>query len=154
MARRIEVSRENLRKWRTNGISRLPDRANLAATARVIGRPYREVLSGAFLDTGYLPTSTDGPRPYGEVLNDAIGVLTEAMLLTNQRARRTAEGSWEADLDPRSSVPIDWGEFVTLALAGAAANVGGVEAALGRPARFLGGRDGPANPELHRRRRH
>lgn len=134
VARRIGVSRENLRKWRTNGISRLPDRANLAATARVIGRPYREVLSGALFDTGYLTTSSDGPRPYGEVLDDAIGVLTEATRLTNQLARRTAEGSWEADPDPRASVPIDWGEFVTLALAGAAANVGGVEAALvGRP---------------------
>lgn len=134
VARRIGVSRENLRKWRTNGISRLPDRTNLAATARVIGRPYREVLSGALFDTGYLTTSTDGPRPYGEVLNDAIGVLTEATRLTNQLARRTAEGSWEADPDPRATVPIDWGEFVTIALAGAAANVGGVEAALvGRP---------------------
>lgn len=134
VARRIGVSRENLRKWRTNGISRLPDRTNLAATARVIGRPYREVLSGALFDTGYLNASTDEPRPYDEVLADAIGTLTEATRLTNQLSRRTAAGSWDADPDPRATVPIDWGEFVTLALAGAAANVGGVEAALvGRP---------------------
>jgi hypothetical protein len=34
--------------------SALPDRTNLAAVARVIGRPYRELLSAALFDTGYL----------------------------------------------------------------------------------------------------
>src|SRR5215475_8101530 len=54
---------------------------------------------------------TGGQRGYEEVLADAVRVLTEA-------ARGTA----------------DWAEFVTLALAGAAANLGGVELALaGRP---------------------
>ena len=44
LARRIGVTRENLRKWRTNGVRRLPERANLVAVARVIGRAYRDVL--------------------------------------------------------------------------------------------------------------
>lgn len=52
-----------------------------------------------------------GARPIVDVLADAVRVLTEAA--------RTSS---------------DWAEFVTLALAGAAANVGSVEAALaGRP---------------------
>lgn len=135
VARRIGVSRENLRKWRTNGVSRLPGRTNLAAVARIIGRPYREVLSAALFDTGYLTDDQARvPRPYDEVLHDAINVLTEATRLTNQLARRTESGQWEPDLDPRATVPIDWAEFVTLALAGAAANAGGIETALaGRP---------------------
>ncbi|WP_158021585.1 helix-turn-helix domain-containing protein [Mycolicibacterium chubuense] len=134
LARRIGVTRENLRKWRTNGVRRLPERANLAATARVIGRPYREVLSAALFDTGYLETAGDQTRPYSEVLADAITVLTEATRLTNQLSRRTDTGEWEADPDPRAAVPIDWAEFITLALAGAAANAGGIETVLaGRP---------------------
>jgi transcriptional regulator with XRE-family HTH domain len=131
LARRIGISRENLRKWRTNGVSRLPDRANLAAVARVIGRPYREVLSAALFDTDYLTDAQAAiPRPYDEVLHDAVSVLTEASRLTNKTMRQTSSGQWEVDPDPRAAVPIDWAEFVTLALAGAAANVGGVEAAL------------------------
>lgn len=134
LARRLGVSRENLRKWRTKGLRRLPERTNLVAAARVIGRPYREVLSAALFDTGYLAASDTEPRPYSEVLHDAIGVLTEATRLTNQLSRRTDSGQWEADPDPRATVPIDWAEFVTLALAGAAANVGSIEEALaGRP---------------------
>lgn len=134
LARRIGVTRENLRKWRTNGVRRLPERPNLVATARVIGRPYREVLSAALFDTGYLDAAADEPRPYNEVLADAISVLTEATRLTNQLSRRTDAGQWEPDPDPRAAVPIDWAEFVTLALAGAAANVGSIEEALaGRP---------------------
>lgn len=135
LARRIGVSRENLRKWRINGVSRLPDRANLAAVARVIGRPYREVLSAALFDTGYLTdTQAAIPRPYDEVLHDAVGVLTEASRLTNQTMRQSSSGQWEVDPDPRAAVPIDWAEFVTQALAGAVANVGSTEAALaGRP---------------------
>ena len=134
LARRIGVTRENLRKWRTHGTRRLPDHANLVATARVIGRPYREVLSAALFDTGYLDGSADAPRPYNEVLADAIAVLTEATRLTNQLSRRNDTGQWETDPDPSASVPIDWAEFVTLAVAGAAANVGSAEEALaGRP---------------------
>lgn len=134
LARRIGVTRENLRKWRTRGTRRLPDHANLVATARVIGRPYREVLSAALFDTGYLDGAADDPRPYSEVLADAITVLTEATRLTNQLSRRNDTGQWEIDPDPRASVPIDWAELVTLAVAGAAANVGSIEEALaGRP---------------------
>jgi hypothetical protein len=48
--------------------------------------------------------------------------------------RQTSSGHWEPDPDPRSALPIDWAEFVTLALAGAAANAGGIETILsGRP---------------------
>lgn len=134
LARRIGVTRENLRKWRTNGVRRLPERANLVAAARVIGRPYREVLSAALFDTGYLDAGTDATRPYDEVLYDAISVLTEASRLTNQTMRQTSSGQWEADPDPRAAVPIDWAAFVTEALAGAAANAGGIDTILaGRP---------------------
>lgn len=134
LARRIGVTRENLRKWRTNGVRRLPERANLVAAARVIGRPYREVLSAALFDTGYLDAGTDSPRPYDEVLHDAINVMTEASHLTNQTMRQTSSGQWEADPDPRAAVPIDWAAFVTEALAGAAANAGGIDTILaGRP---------------------
>lgn len=56
-------------------------------------------------------------RTYEQVLATAVGVLTEA-----------------ARLQGPSSHRIDWAEFVTHALAGAAANVGGVDAVLaGRP---------------------
>ncbi|EUA09731.1 helix-turn-helix family protein [Mycobacterium kansasii 662] len=131
LARRIGVTRENLRKWRTNGVRRLPERDNLAAVARVTGRAYRDVLSAALFDTGYLTVEHPAqPRPYTEVLQDAIAVLTEATRLTNQPIRQASSGGWEPNPDPRAALPIDWAEFVTLALAGAAANVGGVEAAL------------------------
>jgi transcriptional regulator with XRE-family HTH domain len=134
LARRIGITRENLRKWRIKGVRRLPDRPNLVATARVIGRPYREVLSAALFDTGYLDAAADEPRPYGEVLHDAIAVLTEAIRLTDQPMRQNGSGAWEPNPDPRAALPIDWAEFVTHALAGAAANVGGIEAVLaGRP---------------------
>lgn len=134
LARRIGVTRENLRKWRINGVRRLPDHANLVATARVIGQPYREVLSAALHDTGYLDAGTDGPRPYGEILRDAIDVLTEASRLTNQPMRKSSAGEWEPDPDPRAALSIDWAAFVTDALAGAAANAGGIDAILaGRP---------------------
>lgn len=134
LARRIGISRENLRLWR-KGLRALPDQGNLRAVARTIGQPYREVLSAALLDAGYL-TDADAaaPRPYMEVLYDAIAALTEATRLTNQPMRQSTSGGWEADPDPRAALPIDWAEFVTLALAGAAANVGGTEQILaGRP---------------------
>jgi hypothetical protein len=135
LARRIGITRENLRLWRTNGVRRLPERTNLAAVARTISQPYRQVLSAALFDTGYLTeTDTSVPRPHDEVLHDAISVLTEATRLTNQPMRQNSSGQWEPDPDPRAALPIDWAEFVTLALAGAAANVGGTEQILaGRP---------------------
>ena len=103
--------------------------------ATEIGRPYRQVLSAALFDSGYL-TDTEGsaPRPHDEVLHDAISVLTEASRLTNQPMRQTSSGQWEADPDPRAALPIDWAAFVTDALAGAAANAGGIDTILsGRP---------------------
>ncbi|WP_094287403.1 transcriptional regulator [Mycobacterium lehmannii] len=135
LARRIGITRENLRLWRTNGVRRLPERLNLASVARTIGRPYRQVLSAALFDTGYLTDSeTATPRPYDEVLYDAISVLTEASRLTNQPMRQASSGQWEPDPDPRAALPIDWAAFVTEALAGAAANAGGIDAILsGRP---------------------
>lgn len=76
----------------------------------------------------YGPVTTALPlsqvRPYDSVLRDAISVLTEA-----GRLRRSAPRP-----DPGRTEPADWAEFVTLALAGAAANLGGIDTALtGRP---------------------
>lgn len=135
LARRIGITRENLRLWRVNGVRRLPGRDNLAAVARIIGLPYRQVLSAALFDTGYLTASDmTVPRPYSEVLAEAIAILTEAAHLTNQPVRQAGSGRWEPDPNPRSALPIDWAEFVTQALAGAAANIGSTEQILaGRP---------------------
>lgn len=135
IARRIGITGEALRRWRAHGVRRLPQQANLDALARVIGQPYRVVLSAALHDAGYLTAQHSGqPRPYGEILRDAIAALTEATHLTNQPMRRNESGGWEPDPDPRAALPIDWAEFVTLALAGAAANAGGIETVLaGRP---------------------
>jgi hypothetical protein len=70
-------------------------------------------------------TGTSGQRTYDAVLADAIRVLTEA-------ARRTI--TW-TDRDGREHLDqADFVEFVTHAVAGAAANLGSVEAVLaGRP---------------------
>lgn len=77
-------------------------------------------------------TSTGDQRPRSEVLADAIRVLTEAARLRRRVMRRDENGAWSAD--PTETEPGDWAEFVTHALAGAAANVGGVDTALaGRP---------------------
>lgn len=142
LARRIGVTRAGLIKWRTEKLRQLPDLDNLAAIARVTGQPYRQVLSAALFDSGYLTDAdTGGPRPYAEVLHDAITVLTEATKLTNQPMRQTSSGEWEPNPDPRAALPIDWAEFVTHALAGAAANAGGTEQILaGRPGSWEAGR--------------
>jgi hypothetical protein len=68
------------------------------------------------------------PRPAADVLADAIKVMSEAARLRRPRARRTAAGGWEPD--PERTEQADWAEFVTHALAGAAANMGGIELAL------------------------
>ena len=135
LARRIGISRENLRLWRTNGLRALPGQDNLRAVARTIGQPFRKVLSAALFDAGYLTEAdTTTPRPYDEVLHDAVSALTEAARLTNQPMRQMSSGRWEPDPDPRAALPIDWAEFVTRALAGAAANVGSTAKILsGRP---------------------
>lgn len=135
LAQRIGITRQSLNQWRTGDFAALPKAANLRALATEIGRPYRHVLSAALFDSGYLNAGEGtAARPYDEVLHDAIAALTEAHRLTNQPMRQTSSGKWEPDPDPRSALPIDWAEFVTLALAGAAANAGGIEPILaGRP---------------------
>lgn len=85
--------------------------------------------------TTVLPTSTPA-RPYESVLREAIAVLTEAGRLRRSVLRPIdvpADGSlrdvrWE--VDPDRSEQGDWAEFVTLALAGATANLGGIDTAL------------------------
>lgn len=135
IARRSGMTPANLSQWRSNGVRGWPARATLDALASTIGRPYREVLNAALADTGYADTGprTAEARTYREVLNDAVRVLTEAARLTNQPGRQTPDGSWEPDpnADP---LAIDWAAFVTDALAGAAANIGGIDVILaGRP---------------------
>ncbi len=144
LARRIGISRENLRLWRTNGLRALPAQDNLRGVAQTIGRPYRQVLSAALLDAGYVTeTDTTRPRPYDEVLHDAIAALTEASRITNQPMRQSISGGWEPDPNPQAALPIDWAEFVTHALAGAAANVGGTTKILsGRPGSWEAARIG------------
>lgn len=64
-------------------------------------------------------------RPYEQILGDAVRVLTEA-------ARHTS--TWTDPDGQQRNQQADWAEFVTLALAGAAANLGSIEQALaGRP---------------------
>jgi hypothetical protein len=71
-------------------------------------------------------------RGWDEVLADAIRVLTEAARLRRPVLRQAGDGSWQPD--PVRTEPADWAEFVTLAVAGAAANMGSVDRALeGRP---------------------
>ncbi|OBB86783.1 helix-turn-helix domain-containing protein [Mycolicibacterium peregrinum] len=136
IARRVGITRANLSQWRSNGVRGWPARATLDALAATIGRPYREVLDAVLADSGYADTgrsSTAAARPHQVVLDEAVRVLTEAARLTNQPVRRAPDGSWEPDLDA-DGLPIDWAAFVTTALAGAAANIGGIDAILaGRP---------------------
>ncbi|WP_340541036.1 hypothetical protein [Nocardioides sp. GXZ039] len=81
---------------------------------------------------------------YADLLAQAVTTLTAAARLPRPVLRRvedpdgragassTPGGAWE--VDPTRTEPTDWAEFVTLALAGAAANVGGIGVALaGRP---------------------
>ena len=71
-------------------------------------------------------------RAQDEVLADAIRVLTEAARLRRPVLQQSADGGWEPH--PLRTEPADWAEFITLAVAGAAANVGSVDRALeGRP---------------------
>lgn len=65
------------------------------------------------------------PLTYEVVLAEAITILTEAARLTRRAGPRTG---------PEQREPIDFAEFVTLAVAGATANIGGIEEVLaGRP---------------------
>ena len=79
-----------------------------------VDRPDEDVqISGAAPQPGPDGRQEAGRESYGEQLHAAVAILTQA-----RRSRPNA----------------DWAEFVSHALAGAAANVGGIEAALaGRP---------------------
>lgn len=78
-----------------------------------------------------LPEDTS-PASYGDLLADAVDALTAGARWRQPSVRQNAQGKWEPD--PGHTEPGDWAEFVSLALAGAVANVGGIEAALaGRP---------------------
>lgn len=87
---------------------------------------------------GRMTTSTpDTARSYREeyqeLLSAAIAALTAAARLPRPTLTRSADGTWVEDPSARPE-PTDWAEFVTLALAGAAANVGGIRSVLaGRP---------------------
>jgi hypothetical protein len=71
-------------------------------------------------------------RDWDEILTDAIGVLTEAARLRRPVLRQAEGGGWEPD--PLQTELADWAEFITLAVAGAAANIGSIDRALeGRP---------------------
>lgn len=67
--------------------------------------------------------ATPSPRTYDQVLAAAIDALTEATQLRYATGARTDGGRAVTER-------IDWAELVTLAVAGAAANAGGIEAAL------------------------
>lgn len=76
--------------------------------------------------------NTVADRAWGDILADAIRVLTEAAQLRRPVLRQAEGGGWEPD--PLQTEPADWAEFITLAVAGAAANVGSIDRALeGRP---------------------
>ena len=91
------------------------DLTRSALTQQAVGQP------GAAADRGW-----------DEVLADAVRVLTEAARLRRPALRQGDGGGWEPH--PIQTEPADWAEFVTLAVAGAAANVGSAERALeGRP---------------------
>lgn len=90
---------------------------------------------------GYEPTTGAAQpqqRPREDVLADAVRVLTEAARLTRPVLRRdetaAADPGQLGRIDSGRREPADWAEFVTHALAGAAANIGGIETILaGRP---------------------
>lgn len=74
-----------------------------------------------------------GESAWDVLLARAVRVLTEAARLRRPPGASSAVNRSGAD-GPVAGEPVDWAEFVTLALTGAAANVGGVEKVLrGRP---------------------
>ncbi len=87
----------------------------------------RDVIAapGASTASPELWSQSRGGNVYDQLLGDAITALTAA-------ARLTCTERWPGGTAPRR--PCDWAEFVTLALAGAAANIGSIETVLaGRP---------------------
>jgi hypothetical protein len=68
---------------------------------------------------------------YDRLLGKAVAALTAAARLTTTQSHPDG---------PTTEIPADWAEFVTLALAGAAANIGGIETILaGRPGSWEAG---------------
>lgn len=87
----------------------------------------RDVIAapGASTVSTELWSPTRDGNGYDQLLRDAITALTAA-------ARLTCTERWPGGAAPRR--PCDWAEFVTLALAGAAANIGSIDTVLaGRP---------------------
>ena len=77
------------------------------------------------IDSTSPPLDSTTQHAYASLLGDAVRVLTAAARLTWPAPEGAGEVCGE---------PVDWAEFVTLALAGAAANIGHIEAVLaGRP---------------------
>ncbi|MGH3432397.1 MAG: hypothetical protein ACRDQB_06120 [Thermocrispum sp.] len=84
------------------------------------------------MDTNDQTPATKAQRAATDVLADAIRVLTEAARLRHPVMEHDADGQWREH--PTDTRQPDWAAFVTQALAGAAANIGSVDAALaGRP---------------------
>lgn len=80
-------------------------------------------------DTPMPSTITQAWRAaYREKLNEAIAVLTDGARLGRPRLQHDDTAELVEDLG--STEQADWAEFVTLALAGAAANLGGVDVIL------------------------
>src|SRR3954451_2806122 len=72
-----------------------------------------------------------GARGWDELLATAVRVLTEAARLRHFSGAGTGQ---------EATVPVDFAEFVSLAVAGATANVGGIDAVLaGRPGSWEAG---------------
>ncbi|MEO7014938.1 MAG: hypothetical protein ABI130_09405 [Leifsonia sp.] len=79
-----------------------------------------------------VPASKTEQRTFQAIQDEATRILTEAARLRSPRLQALPSGGWGSH--PTETDPADWAELVTLALAGAAANVGGIETALaGRP---------------------
>lgn len=72
--------------------------------------------------------SPASPRTWDEMMADAITILTEAARSRRPVWERTDDGQLQPH--PVRTEPADWAEFVTLAVAGAVANVGSVGKAL------------------------
>lgn len=71
------------------------------------------------------PVDSTNEQIYASSLADAVCVFTATARL---------RGSVSGGVGDEHAEPVDWAEFVTLALAGAAANIGHIEAVLaGRP---------------------
>lgn len=68
------------------------------------------------------------PPSYSQLLATTIGLLTTAVRRRRPVLRQDDHGRWESD--PDRSERGDWAQFLTVAMAGAAANNGGIEAAL------------------------